>query len=177
MKSSTYHFHKKAKILTDFQICISVTFKKLSNFLEVKVLIFKLKTIRSSYPKVFLENGALKIYSKFTGEYTCQSTISIKLQNWCSHLNLLRIFRTPFSGNIPGRMLLKLFSRGMRTDLTVSLKNKTARSNSAAVTYFCYFFMFLIYETSSFTWSVCFHVIPYLLIQYKYHLSLLSSSD
>ena len=136
----------------------TIFIKKPSNFLEVMVLIFKLKTIRSSRLKIFLEKGVLKIYSKFTG----QSAISIKLQNECSPVNLLHIFRTSFSGNTSGRLLLKLCSRRMRTDLTVSLKNKTARSNSAAITYFCYFFMFLIYETWSCTWRVCYHVIPYL---------------
>ena len=30
---------------------------------------------RSSHPEVFLEKGDLKIYSKFTGEHSCQSAI------------------------------------------------------------------------------------------------------
>ena len=153
----------------------TIFIKKPSNFQEVMVLIFQLKTIRSSYLEVFLEKDVVKIYSKFTGEYPCQSAISIKFQNWCSPLNLLHISKTPFSGNTPGPMLPKLCSRRMRTDLTVSFKNKTATSNSAAITCFCYLFMFLIYETSSFTWRVCSHVIPYLLIQYEHHLGLLFS--
>ena len=33
---------------------------------------------RSSHPRVFLGRGALKICSKFTGEHSCQSAISIK---------------------------------------------------------------------------------------------------
>ena len=36
---------------------------------------------RSSHPKVFLEKGVLKICSKFTGENSCPSVISIKLQD------------------------------------------------------------------------------------------------
>ena len=37
---------------------------------------------RSSPPKVFLRKGVLKICSKFTGEHSCQSVISIKLLCW-----------------------------------------------------------------------------------------------
>ena len=55
--------------------------------------------------EVFLRKGLRKIYSKFTGEHPCRSVISIKLQNkfieivlrhWCSSVNLLHFFRTPF---------------------------------------------------------------------------------
>ena len=38
----------------------------------------KLGTFRSSPSDVFLEKGVLKISSKFTGEHTCRSAISIK---------------------------------------------------------------------------------------------------
>ena len=38
----------------------------------------KLGTFRSSPSEVFLEKGVLKICSKFTGEHTCRSAISIK---------------------------------------------------------------------------------------------------
>ena len=50
-----------------------------------------------------MEKGALKICSKFTGEHSCQSAITIKLErNFIEiilrHelLHLLQIFRTPF---------------------------------------------------------------------------------
>ena len=51
--------------------------------------------IRSSPPEVFLEKGVLKICIKFTGEYPCQSVVSIKLlclgahlgEHGCSHFN------------------------------------------------------------------------------------------
>ena len=33
----------------------------------------------SSHQEVFLEKGVLKVCSKFTGEHTCRSAISIKL--------------------------------------------------------------------------------------------------
>ena len=72
---------------------------------------------RSSHPEVFLGKGILKICSKCTGEHSCRSAISIKLQSscfeitlWhgCSPVNLLHIFRTPFSKNTSGQLLLEL---------------------------------------------------------------------
>ena len=68
-----------------------------------------------SLPEIFLEKGVLKICSKFTGEYPCQSVISIKLQSnfieitprrGCSLLNLLHIFRTALLQNTCGGLLL-----------------------------------------------------------------------
>ena len=62
-------------------------------------------TLRSSRPEVFFRKGVLKICSKFTGEHSCRSLISINLQSnfieitiWhgCSPVILLHIFRTPF---------------------------------------------------------------------------------
>ena len=53
-----------------------------------------------------LIKGVLKICSKFTGEHSCRSAISIKLpsnsneitlRHGCSPVNLLHIFSTPFS--------------------------------------------------------------------------------
>ena len=70
---------------------------------------------RSSRPDVFLRKGVPKICSKFTGEHPCRSAISIKLlcnfieialPHACSPLNLLHIFRTPFTRNTSGRLLL-----------------------------------------------------------------------
>ena len=58
---------------------------------------------RSSHPRVFLGRGALKICSKFTGEHSCQSAISIKslcnfieaaLRHGCSRVNLWHIRTT-----------------------------------------------------------------------------------
>ena len=57
----------------------------------------------------------LKICTKFTGEHSCRSVISIKLQSnfieialrhGCSPVNLLHIFRTPITKNTSGRLLL-----------------------------------------------------------------------
>ena len=70
---------------------------------------------RSSHSEVFLGNGVLKICSKFTGEHSYRSVISIKLLNFieitllhgCSPVNLLHIFRTTFHKNTSRRLLLE----------------------------------------------------------------------
>ena len=76
---------------------------------------------RSSHPEVFVGKGVLKISSKFTGEHPCRSAISINLQSniieitlrhRCSPVNLLHVFRTLFSKNTSGRLLLSFQSKG-----------------------------------------------------------------
>ena len=71
----------------------------------------KATLFRSSRPKVFLGKDVLKICSKFTGEHSCWSAISIKLlsnfikiaiRHECSPVNLMHIFRTPFYKNTSG---------------------------------------------------------------------------
>ena len=72
---------------------------------------------RNSCPEVFLGKGVLKIFSKFTGENPCRKVISIKLLcnfteiaiwHGCSPVNLLHIFRTSFSKNNFGQLLLEI---------------------------------------------------------------------
>ena len=76
-----------------------------SQFAELYLRPCQAAIIRSSHQDVFLGKGVLKIYSKFTVEHPCQSMISIQLLcnlteielwHWCSPVNLLHIFRTPF---------------------------------------------------------------------------------
>ena len=65
---------------------------------------------------MFLVKGVLKICSKFTGEHPRRSVISmmkllcnfieIALRHGCSPVNLQHIFRTPFTKDISGRLLL-----------------------------------------------------------------------
>ena len=64
---------------------------------------------------MFLGKGVLKKCSKFSGEHSCQSAISIKLlccfiniapQHGRSPVNLLYIFRTPFPRNTSKELLL-----------------------------------------------------------------------
>ena len=72
---------------------------------------------RSSPREGFLEKGSLKACSKVTGEHPCRSLISIKLQSifieitlrcWCSFVNLLHIFRSPFHEKISAGLFLKI---------------------------------------------------------------------
>ena len=87
--------------------------------------------LRSSRPEEFLGKSVLKIYSKFTGVHPCQRVIQrhfteftkrtlllkcdfnlqsnfieITQPHGCSPINLLHIYRTPFSRNNSGRLLL-----------------------------------------------------------------------
>ena len=73
---------------------------------------------RSSCSELFLVKGVLKICSKFTGEYPCPSVISIKwLRNFieitlwhgCSPVNLLHVFKTLFTKNTSGWLLLLIY--------------------------------------------------------------------
>ena len=75
------------------------------------------RNFKSSHLEVLLRKDVLKLCSKFTGENSYRSAISIKLLcnfieitlcHGCSPVNLLHIFRTPFSMNTPGWLLLKL---------------------------------------------------------------------
>ena len=65
-----------------------------------------------------LRKGVLKTCSKFTGEHPCRSVISIKLlcnffnitlRHGCSPVNLLCVFRVPFSKKASGGLFLFLF--------------------------------------------------------------------
>ena len=78
-------------------------------------IVRSLTKYRSS--QVFLGKSVPKICSKFTVAHLCQSAISIKLpsnfieialRHGCSPVNLLYIFRTPFSRKTSGWLLLKM---------------------------------------------------------------------
>ena len=80
-------------------------------------MIVFLQKYRSIHPKVFLVKDALKICSKFTVEHPFWSVISIKLQSkfiestlrhGCSQKKSMYIFRTRFTKNTSGRLLLKI---------------------------------------------------------------------
>ena len=64
--------------------------------------------LRSSRPETFLRKNLLKICNKFAGEHSCRSVISITLRHGCSPVNLQHIFRTPFSKNTYGWLLLHI---------------------------------------------------------------------
>ena len=72
---------------------------------------------RSSHPDVSLIKSVVKICRKFRGEHTCRNVISIKLlckfiennlRHRCSPVHLLNIFRTPFTKNTSGWLLLNV---------------------------------------------------------------------
>ena len=76
---------------------------------------FSLKCPQKQPPRDVPRKRFLKICSKYAGEHPCQSVISVKSQNnfikitlWhgCSPVNLLHIFRTPFTKNTSERLLL-----------------------------------------------------------------------
>ena len=76
---------------------------------------YKITFSRSKLLEVFLGKGVLKKCSKFTGEHPSQIKFSIKSQSnfieitlrlVCSPVNAVHIFRTPFSKNTSGGLLL-----------------------------------------------------------------------
>ena len=71
---------------------------------QITTKIFVLVIRKQSF-NLFLGKGVLKICSKFTGEQKiCFATLLNR--HGCSPVNLLHIFRTPFSKNTSGGLLL-----------------------------------------------------------------------
>ena len=90
-------------------------------YMKPKTSMYYLFQVQKQLPKVFLLKRVLKICSKYTGEHTCRSVISIKLQSnlikitlrhGCSPVNLLHIFRKPFSRNTSWWLLLQEAIKG-----------------------------------------------------------------
>ena len=78
---------------------------------------------------MFLGKVVLKICTKFTGEHSCRSVISIKLlcsfieiklQHGCTPVNLLRILKQFYWNHTPAWVLLHIFR-------TIFLKNTSGR--------------------------------------------------
>ena len=72
---------------------------------------------RSSPPEVFLRKVVLNICSKSTGEHSWEIVISIKLlcnfiefalRHGCSPVNLLHVFKTPFSQSASEQLPLRI---------------------------------------------------------------------
>ena len=89
--------------------------------MKPKTSMYHLFQVQKQLPEVFLLKRVLKICSKYTGEHTCRSVISIKLQSslikitlrhGCSPVNLLHIFRKPFSRNTSWWLLLQEAIKG-----------------------------------------------------------------
>ena len=105
----------KHLILLGIQNMIDINMVLLQWFPALLIKCLLLLMGRSSHPEVFLRKGVLKICSTFTGEYPCRTGISIKLQSnfieiafrdGYSPVNLSLIFRTLFSRNTSGWLLL-----------------------------------------------------------------------
>ena len=84
---------------------------------------------------MFLRKDVLKLCSKVTGEHSCRSAISIKLESnfteitlrhGCSPVNILHIFRTPFHKN-PSRRLLLNIAHQDQHQLTVDNEKETLK--------------------------------------------------
>ena len=88
------------KVLISLITSLELVSLKVKLALKPFLLVFTILEwiFRSSHPEVFLGKGVLKICSKFTGEHPCCS--------WCSSVNLLHIFKTPFTKNTSGALLL-----------------------------------------------------------------------
>ena len=76
---------------------------------------------RSSHQRCSIKKGVLRNFSKFTGQYLCQSLFFNKVAGlrpatllkkslWhrCFPLNFVKFLRTPFLQNTSGRVLLQL---------------------------------------------------------------------
>ena len=94
-------------------------------------------TNRSSHQEVFFRKGVLKVCIKFTGEHSCRSEISIKLQSnfieiilphECSPVNLLHVFRTPFPRNNSGGAV-SLLTLSVYKIFIKALYKRLSRSN------------------------------------------------
>ena len=112
----------------NIRICAILT--PYSNSIQSIRHIIKSKPYRSSYPKVFLGKGVLKIFVLkicVLKIYVLKSNfIEITLQHGCSSVNLLHVFRTPFLKNTSGQLILVLL-----LVFTVIPKYKTSRDNNS----------------------------------------------
>ena len=101
--------------------------------------------LRSSHQEVFLGKRILKICSKFTGQHTCQSVISIKLQSifteitirhGCSPVNLLHFFRAAFLKNTYWWLLLGNITKTENSiQVNTNLLGTTLKNNTAYISH------------------------------------------
>ena len=91
-------------------VLFSISKPQLMYFVHVSIDFHYSRKFRSSHPELFLVKSALEKCSKFTGEYPCQSVtfIEVILRYEWSPVNLLHIFRTPFTNNTCRLLLLKI---------------------------------------------------------------------
>ena len=70
---------------------------------------------RSSPPEVFFGKGVLKICNKFTREQPCRQLYWNRTSTWCSPVNLMHIFRTPYPKNTSEGLLRSSASKAPPT--------------------------------------------------------------
>ena len=68
MRSSTYYFHMKTKILADFQICISVPLSLGASFIEQLH-----KTTLSTFQEILIKTAMASVSTRVTGFHRCLS--------------------------------------------------------------------------------------------------------
>ena len=94
-----------------------VLLSTLINALLPMFLIYISESMQKQPSRGVLGKGIRKIHSKLTGEHSCRTVISIKLQSnfieitlrhECSRVNLLHISRTPFCKMTSGGLFLSI---------------------------------------------------------------------
>ena len=132
MKSSTYYFHIKTKILADFQICISVPLSfyfwelplKPSKFFQ---LILARKSIVYSHRRCSMKKGVLRNFSKFIEKHLCQSLFFKKRDSGTGvFLWICEIFKTTFLQSTSGRLLLNSLILILKYPFSVTHRNTRA---------------------------------------------------
>ena len=116
MKSSTYYFHMKTKIL--FLTGLVIQLKSLPSHVTT---ISKGMKFGRGRPEVFCRKGALRNFAKLTGKNLCQSLFFnkvaglkpetlLKRRLWHRYfpVKFTKFLRTPFLWNTSGRLLLEV---------------------------------------------------------------------
>ena len=100
------------EILIDELLCLKhvVFLKRICRNWQYMTMKFK-----SSRSEVFLVNGVLKICSKLICNF-----IETTIWHGCSPVNLLHIFRTPFTKNTSGWLLLEIIKNDAKLDMDYS---------------------------------------------------------
>ena len=108
---------------------------------------------RSSRPEVFLEKAVPKICSKFTGEHSCWSTISIKLQNFKNkNFRVLKFclcelcFKSKWGSSERNASKFQVLQKQYWKNMSMLLQNKP-------VFLFCKFFKLLLHPLSLVTYN------------------------
>ena len=132
--------HVKKFIFSKFAVIqpVALLFPLVADFFQIFSWLLRendiWEAIQTQPSIAVLINGVLKTCSKFTGEQTYRSVISINLlcnfieitlRHGCSPVNLLHIFRTTFCKNTYGGLLLAI-----QSTFTNSYSTRNTRTRS-----------------------------------------------